>query len=492
MAGSNRIYYVDIKFPPVALPSSLQSTLPGDFDNGEHATVRMHLDESFWIVKQNDPTSSRLLTRYFGGPKGGLRGGGGNWSMYVDNDLVGVFCLATSKETEIEGTIGTKYKTGPHLIPFTGVEIYTHGCYYRRRIVWSDRSAEERFSIIFKAAQKNSDAEVAELLSGLLKALPMVIGVTSALIYLGAGTPIGQGVGLILGLVLGGIAITTRGQEYWNELQIVNEYWNSSGGDPNQSDIDRAGKALSNFFKMVLEDCAFALVAAVTAKVAANKMSSKNNSGKTKAAETIDEAWKRGDSQEKIRKLYREDSKWYAERAKKAGGDYFAEYSVPELKCAQDHAFRSMPKFRKGKSADLRKWLIDNKFIFHKKSIMQEGKNANAGGSEIWIRKAGGSMGEHGLAEVVRIDVAGHDAKVFPNEGVMRRGPDGKVKAQAWGGLRHFHKDVVPYAKLQTYCKEFVPGIRSISDYGNLIDPKGNNGTNGKMLWANIHIELTD
>jgi hypothetical protein len=89
MAGPNRIYYVDIKFPPVALPSSLQSTLPGDFENGEHATIRMHLDESFWVVKQNDPASSRLLTRYFGGPKGGLRGGC-QQSAYRSHFVIGI------------------------------------------------------------------------------------------------------------------------------------------------------------------------------------------------------------------------------------------------------------------------------------------------------------------------------------------------------------------------------------------------------------------
>lgn len=473
MAESYRLW---VKYPAVRI-SALVTPLPGDFASGEHGILWLDIGASRWfaVSTADAPKSAELCQRQFGAQQGTLSGlSGGNIEMWADRGRVGVFDLATLKRTNLEGVIATKMQQQSALIPGTGVWLFTEGVYFSRPRVWSDQDVVEKFTILLERAKKHASGEVSQLLVGLLRAVPLVVAIILLLAALGvaAGPVVAGVIAVIAGL--GGYMVP-RSMEYADQLGIVNEVMNSSA--PHDSELEQGARALAEFFRMVLEDCAFAL-ALKAGEAAVSRVKGKLSQ---KVVETVDEAFTRHQKEEWDRAAAREAKKKAAPRAEAA------QYTAAMMECAHAHAFQRMPLFRNRKYAELKDWLLNNGFIWQKQAIFDKsGRNSNAGGSEIYVRQTP-EMAKAGLCEAVRIDRAGHDVKF--KDGPVREQVNTKTgelstKQDGWGGLRHFHKDVVPTSELRRYCEGFVPDVRSVNDFGNLVDLKS------KSLFQQIHVEL--
>ena len=468
-------YRISITYQPVPV-TKLQRSASDDVPTGEQGVIWLHIDEKRWFAASGDPKHARLATGQFGATNGTLSylsGSSGNVEMYAGKRCVGIFDLATLKTTNLEGVIGTKWQKTSAPIPGTGVNVFTQGLFFGRPAAWSDKSDVEKFTELLQRAQKYASGEASTLIVGLLQAVPVVVTVILLLAALGvtAGPAVAGVVALIAAF---GAYLVPRSMEYADRLMVVNEVMRTP--NPHDSELEQGARALAEFFRLVLEDCAFAAMmkAGETARARLKPKPAE-------VVETLDQAFTRHKAEEFERAGKR------AEKQKAAPRPAGATYTPQQLTMASEHAFKDMPMFKNRRYAELKQWLVQNGFVWQKAAIFEKsGRNSNAGGSEILVRRSP-ELEKVGLCEVVRIDRAGHDVRF--KDGPVRETVNtqtGEISTQreGWGGLRHFHKDVVPIEKLRTYCEQFVPDIRSINDFNNMIDP----GVSSKF--QQIHIEL--
>ena len=86
---------------------------------------------------------------------------------------------------------------------------------------------------------------------------------------------------------------------------------------------------------------------------------------------------------------------------------------------------------------------------------------------------------------MVRIDREGHSQLQSDGPVTSRQNPRSGMyeKNQGHGSVGHFHKDVVPVMLLRQYCEGYVPGIKSISDSGNIVGK-------GPNMFQEMHIRI--
>jgi hypothetical protein len=468
-----RIYRLWVKYPPG--PASGLGSFPGDFQQGDHGVLYLHYDEKRWFAPPTGD-SDKLAIRYLGAAAGTLsEWSGTNTELYVGNRLVGITDVSFFKTVNFQGAIGVGWKDDP-----SGAKIFTSALYFTREPTWADRSMDVRFGELLKRAQKYAGAEAAQLIQTLLLAIPMVYLVVSCMIALGELAP--PAIAVVAGALLL-VSMTPRGAEYVECLRAANAALNTTTQDPRTLDreIEEGAKALADFFRMVLEDCAMAFAGVkanqqmkpiVRAKVA--EMFTK------KAPAEYEQAAKSPEAQ----KL-----------AKYAKSDKITQTQAP---VAQAEGFKTMPSFYRRPTAELRAWLKNNGFRQVKQAAFDaDGKNSNNGGSEIWIRRTP-ELAKHGLMEAVRIDQEGH-AVNNPATGMPRR--DGPVKIYSsperpgevfservgWGARRHFHKEVIPTVRLPEYCTQWVADTVTFSDSRSVL---GNRPMEIKL--PEQHIPLVD
>jgi hypothetical protein len=468
-------YRISITYRPVPI-TNLQQAAVSAPPAGAQGVIWLHIDEKRWFAASGDPKHAQLATAQFGAASGTLSflsGSSGNIEMYVGGKCVGIFDLATLKTTNLSGVIATKWRTNSALIPGTGVTVFTEGLHFARPAAWSDKSDIEKFGELLERARKYARGETATLIVGLLQAIPMVAAVILLLAAL--GTMAGPAVaGVVAVIAAFGGYLMPRSMEYADRLKIVAEVMRTS--NPHDTELEQGAQALAEFFRLVIEDCAFAAMMK-GGEMARAKLKPKP----AEVVETLDEAFTRHKAEEFDRAAKR------AETQKAAPRPAGASYTPEQLSVASEHAFKDMPMFKNRRYAELKQWLTQRGFVWQKAAIFEKnGRNSNAGGSEILVRRSP-ELEKVGLCEVVRIDRAGHEVRF--KDGPVRETVNtqtGEIGTQreGWGGLRHFHKDVVPIDKLRIYCEQFVPDIRSVNDFNNLIDPSVSS------KFQQIHIEL--
>lgn len=122
---SGAFHRLDVRYPPTPIRDA-KEYFPSDFSSGEHGVIMLNMAAKTWLASQSDPKALRLAQKYFGATSGNLAMvSSGNMEMRANGKCVGVFNLADFGKTNICGVIGTSFRTGPHAIPGTGVEIMT-------------------------------------------------------------------------------------------------------------------------------------------------------------------------------------------------------------------------------------------------------------------------------------------------------------------------------------------------------------------------------
>jgi hypothetical protein len=285
-------YRLWVKYPAVPI-TALMSSLPGDFFQGEHGILWIDIDSKRWFSGGGDSYSARLAMQQFGAVNGTLGWvGSDSIEMYAGDRLVGTFSLATLKTINLQGVIGTKTKQLPGaIIPGTAVSMFTEGLYFRRPPVWADKSTEEKLGELLTRAKKYAGAEVSALIEDFLRSIPLVVAIVVLLCGLGAlaGAAVAGVVALIA--AWGGYVIP-RGMEYADRLKVVDEVLRSSS--PHDTELEQGARALADFFRMVVEDCAFAAVMR-GGQMAVAKFTPKPNA---EVLETVDQAFTRHQAEE--------------------------------------------------------------------------------------------------------------------------------------------------------------------------------------------------
>jgi hypothetical protein len=248
------------------------------------------------------------------------------------------------------------------------------------------------------------------------------------------------------------VSMTPRGSENVECLRTVNAALNTTTSDPATLDreIEEGARALADFFRMIIEDCAMAFGAGKANQQLKPRIQSKVAEMFTnKRPAEYQDAAKSPEAQQ-MAKLTKSDK-----------------ITQTQARVAKVEGFRTMPKFYRRPTVELRNWLKNNGFRLVKEAKFDaDGKNSNAGGSEIWVRQPP-ELAKHGLMEAVRIDQEGH-AVNDPKTGMPRR--DGPIKIYTspqrpgavfservgWGARRHFHKEVIPAVRLPDYCSQYM------------------------------------
>ncbi len=448
-----RFYRLWVKYPPVH-NTSLYAQLPADFASGDHGTICLNYDAEAWFAPP-EGTSAALAKRFLGAASGKLTEDfSGTQSYLYDGDvIVGITSVAVFKTVNFHGAIGVNPQ---------GSGIFSTVVYFSREPVWADRSREEKLMILLRKAEKYAGSEARAFIQSLLPMIAQAAVVMACLA--GLGVLLGPVLAFAIAAVIGVAFFLQRGDQYVQQFKIINAVLDSTTvNELGQRDreLESGAQAMATFITMLLQDVTFA---AGAKGVAALRNVLGNRSAKTVAAAAADVN---------------------TPAAQATPGAL----SFEQIYVASGRAFKGMPSFS-GKGYDaLSTWLDANGFTKVKEAGFEEGttlpgtRNANKGGSEIWVRR-NGPLRSRGMIEAVRIDRLGHDPKVQQTQAGFNF-PANWVKLQGVAGAKgHFHKEVIAGDMESTYVNQYVKNKLDFNDLGTAVE------VTGEPYFRQIHVPL--
>jgi hypothetical protein len=450
-----KFYRIWVKYPPVQ-NTSLYAELPPDFAGGRHGTLCLNYDAAVWFAPP-DGHSDQLARRFLGAASGKLAEDFAGVQSYLyigDSDVVaGITSVSVFKVVNFRGAIGVSPQ---------GSGVFSTVVYFSREPVWADRSNEDKLAILLRKAEKYAGPEARLFIQSLLPMLAQVAVVMACLAGLGA--LLGPVLAFAIAAAIGIAFVLQRGDQYVEKFKTINAVLESTTvneANANDRELEAGAQAMAAFIAMLLQD----VISAAGAKALAalrNVLTNRSAKSVSAAADEVNTP------------------------APQAGPGAL---SFQQIYVASGRAFKGMPSFS-GKGYDaLATWLEANGFTKVKEAGFEEGttlpgtRNANKGGSEIWVRRDG-PLRPQGMIEAVRVDRLGHDPTFEQSAGGFNF-PANWVKLRGVAGTKgHFHKEVIAGDMESTYVQQWVKNKLDFNDYNTAVE------VTGEPYFRQIHVPM--